>query len=203
MSVDVTIVPTGLANIASVVAAFRRLDVEPRFANDSDDIARADAVVMPGVGAFGAAMGRIDEVGWREPLAGRISAGRPTLAVCLGLQLLFEKSEESPGVHGLGAVPGAVTRLPGEVTVPQLGWNRVTPDERSRFVEPGWAYFANSYRVESVPDDWIGTTADYGGTLVSTVERGGVLACQFHPELSGEWGSALLQRWLDAAGRDS
>lgn len=201
MSADVTIVPTGLANLASVVAALRRLDVETRLATSPEDIIGAGAVVMPGVGAFGAAVERIDAAGWREPLAARVLAGRATLAICLGMQLLFEESEENPGVAGLGVVPGAVTRLPDDVTVPQLGWNRVAVDAESRFVAPGWAYFANSYRIQSAPEGWNATTADYGGTIVSTIERGNVLACQFHPELSGEWGSALLQRWLDATQR--
>ncbi|MEN8233638.1 MAG: imidazole glycerol phosphate synthase subunit HisH [Actinomycetota bacterium] len=197
MSADVVIVPTGLANTASIVAAFRRLGAETRLAERADEISDAGAVVMPGVGAFGAAVERIDAAGWREPLTERIADGRPTLAVCLGLQLLFDESEESPGASGLGVIPGTATRLPDNVTVPQLGWNRVAVDTESRFVEPGWAYFANSYRVESVPEGWEGTTADHGGAFVSTIERGDVLACQFHPELSGTWGSDLLRRWLD------
>ena len=193
----VTVVPTGTANMASVAAAFRRLGTDLRSAESANEIRVADHLVVPGVGAFAAALGHIDEHRWRHALVDRIEAGRPTLAICVGMQLLCEKSEESPGFSGLGVVRGTVTRLPQDLTVPQLGWNRVTPDPACRFLEPGWAYFANSYRLGSVSDGWVGAKTQYGGSFVSAMERGDVLACQFHPELSGEWGSALLGRWLE------
>ncbi len=194
---EVTVVPTGTANMASVIAAFRRLGADLRPAESANDIQQADQLVVPGVGAFAAAMKHIDEHRWRRSLVDRIQAGRPTLAICVGMQLLCEKSEESPGFSGLGVVRGTVTRLPQDLTVPQLGWNRVTPESAARFLRPGWAYFANSYRLGSVPDGWVGAKTQYGGGFVSAMERGDVLACQFHPELSGEWGSDLLSRWLD------
>ena len=190
-------VPTGTANMASVAAAFRRLGTDLRSAESANEIRVADHLVVPGVGAFAAALGHIDEHRWRHALVDRIEAGRPTLAICVGMQLLCEKSEESPGLSGLGVVRGTVTRLPQDLTVPQLGWNRVTPDPACRFLEPGWTYFANSYRLGSVPDGWVGAKTQYGGSFVSAMERGDVLACQFHPELSGEWGSALLGRWIE------
>ena len=193
----VTVVPTGTANMASVAAAFRRLGTDLRSAESANEIRVADHLVVPGVGAFAAALGHIDEHRWRHALVDRIEAGRPTLAICVGMQLLCEKSEESPGFSGLGVVRGTVTRLPQDLTVPQLGWNRVTPDPACRFLEPGWAYFANSYRLGSVSDGWVGAKTQYGGSFVSAMERGDVLACQFHPELSGEWGSALLGRWIE------
>lgn len=193
----VTVVPTGTANMASVAAAFRRLGTDLRSAESANEIRVADHLVVPGVGAFAAALGHIDEHRWRHALVDRIQAGRPTLAICVGMQLLCEKSEESPGFSGLGVVRGTVTRLPQDLTVPQLGWNRVTPDSACRFLKPGWAYFANSYRLGSVSDGWVGARTQYGGSFVSAMERGDVLACQFHPELSGEWGSALLGRWLE------
>jgi imidazole glycerol phosphate synthase glutamine amidotransferase subunit len=193
----VTVVPTGTANMASVAAAFRRLGTDLRSAESANEIRVADQLVVPGVGAFAAAMGHIDEHRWRHALVDRIEAGQPTLAICVGMQLLCEKSEESPGFSGLGVVRGTVTRLPQDLTVPQLGWNRVTPDSACRFLKPGWAYFANSYRLGSVSDGWVGAKTQYGGSFVSAMERGDVLACQFHPELSGEWGSALLGRWLE------
>ena len=193
----VTVVPTGTANMASVAAAFRRLGTDLRSAESANEIRVADHLVVPGVGAFATALGHIDEHRWRHALVDRIEAGRPTLAICVGMQLLCEKSEESPGFSGLGVVRGTVTRLPQDLTVPQLGWNRVTPDPACRFLEPGWAYFANSYRLGSVSDGWVGAKTQYGGSFVSAMERGDVLACQFHPELSGEWGSALLGRWIE------
>ncbi len=196
MSGDVTVVPTGTANMASVAAAFRRLGNDLRPAETPEEIRVADQLVLPGVGAFSAAMGRIDEQEWRGSLVERVSAGRPTLAICLGMQLLCEKSEESPGVLGLGIIPETITRFPGDLLVPQLGWNLVTPDSRCRFLTPGWAYFANSYKLASVSNGWMSARTGYGGEFVSAMERGDVLACQFHPELSGEWGSDLLARWL-------
>ncbi len=199
MNTDVVIVPTGTANTASVIAAFRRLGAEPRSAGNPEEIRDTDYVVLPGVGAFGAAMERIDEEGFRETLVDRIEDGRPTLAICLGMQLLGEKSDESPSVSGLGVVPESVTRLPQDLTVPQIGWNRVIPDPRSRFLDLGWAYFANSYKLSTVPDGWVGAQTEYGGEFTSAIERGDVLACQFHPELSGSWGADLLRRWLDGA----
>lgn len=199
MKTQLVVVPTGTANTASVNAAFRRLGVEPELAGSSDEILDADLLVLPGVGAFGAAIDRIDESGLREMLVNRFEEGRPTLAICLGMQLLGEKSDESPTATGLGVIPERVDRLPRNLTVPQIGWNRVAPDPRSRFLEPGWAYFANSYKLAALPEGWIGATTDYGGDFVSSIERGDVLACQFHPELSGPWGADLLGRWLNGA----
>ena len=131
-----------------------------------------------------------------RPLVERVSAGRPTLAICLGLQLLCESSAESPDVAGLGVVPLRVTRLRDTVRVPQLGWNHVDPDPASKFLKPGHAYFANSYCLEELPAGWAGAWSEHGGPFIAALERDSVLACQFHPELSGDWGLALLRRWL-------
>jgi glutamine amidotransferase len=200
---NVTIVTTGTANLASVQAALRRLGAEVTVAQSSDDILDAGRLVLPGVGAFGAAMGRIDEREWRDALVARIEADHPTLAICLGMQLLTEGSEESPGVRGLGLVSGSVASFPATATVPQLGWNWVEPDAGARFVTPGWAYFANSYRRTDPVPGWTVAMSTHGDHFVSAMERGSVLACQFHPELSGPWGAGLLDRWLAASGRRS
>lgn len=189
------VVPTGTANTASVIAAFNRLDAEPVLAVDSRAIEEAERVVLPGVGAFAPAIDRIDHLGMRDALTSRIVDGRPTLAICLGMQLLCASSEESPDAVGLGIVSETATRFAPDLRVPQLGWNMVEP-EGPTSVEPGWAYFANSYKVPRLPEDWGGATTDYGGSFVSVMERGAILACQFHPELSGAWGSNLLRRWL-------
>jgi imidazole glycerol phosphate synthase glutamine amidotransferase subunit len=189
------VVPTGTANTASVIAAFNRLDAEPVLAVDSRAVEKAERVVLPGVGAFAPALDRIDHLEMRDALTSRIEDGRPTLAICLGMQLLCASSEESPDAVGLGIVSETVTRFAPDLRVPQLGWNMVEP-EGSTSVEPGWAYFANSYKVPRLPEDWVGATTDYGGSFVSVMERGAILACQFHPELSGAWGSNLLRRWL-------
>jgi imidazole glycerol phosphate synthase glutamine amidotransferase subunit len=196
----VTIVPTGTANTASVRAAFNRLGATVTEVGAADDVASAAALVLPGVGAFGAAISRVDDLGLRQPLQDRVEAGAPTLAICVGMQLLSGTSEESPGAQGLGVIDYPVGRFGVHLKVPQLGWNQVEPAPGSRFVESGWAYFANSFRLEHVPEGWVGATTDYGGEFVSAMERGDVLACQFHPELSGRWGAQLLARWLEKTG---
>ena len=196
---SLVVVPTGTANIASVLAGLRRLGADPSLASSVDDVDGAHRVVIPGVGSFGAAMETLDRAGLREAVRERINAGRSTLAVCVGMQLLAPVSEESDGAPGLGLVGEAVKRFPETVRVPQLGWNEVTADPSSRFLTDGWAYFANSYRFDSVAPGWTAAFSDHGGEFVAAMERGEVLACQFHPELSGEWGSLVLAKWLGRA----
>lgn len=198
---SITIVPTGTANLASVLAGLTRLGAEPSLAREPGDVQRADRAVLPGVGSFGAAMAEIDTMGMRSVLEERIRDGRPTLAVCVGMQLLAAESEESEGVQGLGVIPDRVRRFSDDVLVPQLGWNQVMSAPESRFVGDGWAYFANSFRLSDVPTGWVGATTEHGGEFVSALERGDVLACQFHPELSGSWGRGVLANWLEATGR--
>lgn len=198
MSVTVTIVRTGTANLASVAAAFARLEVATVVTENPAVAASAERLVLPGVGAFGAVARTLAERGLVDPLRRRIAAGRPTLAVCLGLQLLATASEESPGAAGLGVLPTTVHRLPAGVRVPHLGWNRVAAGADCRLLADGAAYFANSYALEEAPAGWAAAWFEHGGRRVAALERGAVLACQFHPELSGEWGAALLARWLRA-----
>lgn len=194
----VLVVRTGTANIASIVAGLERAGAAPHVTEDAAAVAAADRVVLPGVGTFGAAMARVAGDGLVGPLRERIAAGRPTLCICVGLQLLAEESEENPGVRGLAVVPGVVRRFAGErLRVPQLGWNRLTADPACRLLADGYAYFANSYRLVAAPAGWHAAAADYGGPFVAGFERGAVLACQFHPELSGAGGIGLLARWLE------
>lgn len=206
---EVVILRTGSANLASVCAAFTRLGTVPRISQDPSDAAEAALLVLPGVGAFGAAMAQLREHDLDRVIVERVRTGRPMLAICLGLQLLCESSEESPGVSGLGVVPARVTRFGGDQRVPQMGWNRIspttpsTPTSNAALLRPDWMYFANSYRVERMPDGWDGALTDYGGTFASAIERGPILACQFHPELSGAAGLALLTRWLSRASMES
>jgi imidazole glycerol phosphate synthase glutamine amidotransferase subunit len=194
------LVPTGTANTASVVAAFARLGAAVVEIQTPEEVASAPCLVLPGVGAFGAAMGQVDSLGLRHALRARVEAGRPTLAVCVGMQLLSRESEESPGALGLGVIDATVARFRGDLAVPQLGWNEVEPGPGCSLIEPGWAYFANSYRLEQVPVGWSGAITDYGGEFASALEKGHVVACQFHPELSGAWGGRFLGRWLELAG---
>ncbi|MFC1529688.1 imidazole glycerol phosphate synthase subunit HisH [Gemmatimonadota bacterium] len=194
---EVIVVRTGTANLASIEAGLLRVGARPRLSNDPDEVASADRVVLPGVGAFAAAVGELSDHDLVGVLRDRIEALRPTLAICLGMQLLGEGSEESPGIPGIGAIPAVASRFTEQVKVPQLGWNRVEPESECRYLVPGFAYFANSYRLTGSPDGWSAATTDYDGKFVSALERGPVMACQFHPELSGTWGLNLLRRWLE------
>ncbi|MGE0712354.1 MAG: imidazole glycerol phosphate synthase subunit HisF [Planctomycetota bacterium] len=196
---EVIVVPTGVANLASLLAALRRAGAAPRLARPGEDLDAAARVVLPGVGTFGAASQALRDAELVRPLRARVARGAPTLAVCVGLQVLFETSEESPGAQGLGALPGPVRRFPRSVRAPQLGWNQVHAPRGAHYLEDGAAYFANTFRVEGAPAGWRAARADHGGPFVAALERAGVLACQFHPELSGEWGEALLRRWLERA----
>jgi imidazole glycerol phosphate synthase glutamine amidotransferase subunit len=196
---EIAVLQTGSANLASVLAALRRLGAAPRVTRDPAAVERSPRLVVPGVGTLAAAMSVLAAEGLAEPLARRAAAGRSTLAICLGLQLLGTGSEESPGVAGLGAFPGVSTRFPASVRTPQLGWNSVAPDGACRLIEPGYAYFANSYRVVEPPAGAAAAYSDYGGRFVAAFERCGVVACQFHPELSGSYGLRLMERWLGAA----
>jgi imidazole glycerol phosphate synthase glutamine amidotransferase subunit len=192
---EVVVLATGVANVASVAAAWGRLGIGVRYSMDAGDVANASHLVLPGVGAFGAGMAALTEHGLVESLRERILGGRPTLAICLGLQLLFETSEETPGVSGIGVLQGAVTRFSSAVRVPQLGWNEVAAGDDS-VVPTGYAYFANSFCVRSAPAGYRVAWCDYDGRFVAACERDGVVACQFHPELSGAYGERLLKRWF-------
>lgn len=193
---EVVIIRTGTANMASVAAAFHRAGCRVRISDSADDVITAERLVLPGVGAFGAVAERIDALDLRATLVKRFDAGRPTLAICLGLQMLAADSEESPGADGLGIIPAQVTALPPGVRSPQLGWNRVTASAHCALLTDGAAYFANSYKLDAVPAGWSGALTDHGGSFVAAIERGTILACQFHPELSGAWGQGLIERWL-------
>ena len=156
----------------------------------------ADYVVLPGVGAFGAGMKALETAELVAPIRARIGSGYPTLAICLGMQLFAQTSEESMGVSGLGIIKANVTPLPETVSTPQFGWNAISSG--ARYVgESGYVYFANSFRLE--PDtvsDWSISTANYGGLMCAAIQRERVLACQFHPELSGAYGQRILASWL-------
>ncbi len=196
MSEEIVIVRTGTANLASVAAALSRLGAGSRISESPADVSGAARLVLPGVGTMAAAMGRLTELGLVEPLRERIAKGRPTLAICLGMQLMCEGSEESPDARGLGVIPGRIARFPRGLRVPQLGWNRIEAEEGACVLGSGYAYFANSYRLVDAPLGWKVARCDYGGRFIAALERGPVVACQFHPELSGEFGLGIMKRWL-------
>jgi len=199
MPEPVCVIRTGSANLASVVAGLRRVHAAPEITTDPSVVRAANRLVLPGVGAFGAAMAQLQQASLVDAIREHVRSGKPFLAICLGLQLLGPASEESRGVDGLGLVDSRVARFPEGLIVPQLGWNRVEPADGCRLLQEGYAYYANSYRMTEVPSGWQGATSQHGGPFVAAIERGAQLACQFHPELSGAWGRELLERWLAAS----
>ena len=196
---SVTVIETGLANIASVEWAFKRLGAAVTRTTDPHLVRKAERVILPGVGAFGAAAPMLHASGLAESIRERIEADRPTLAICLGFQLLAESSDESPGTPGIGCVEGRIIRIPDGPLVPQLGWNRVS-FAGSSALDDGYAYFANSYCLATAPTGWATARTHYGVSMISAIHRGSILGCQFHPELSGEWGQKLLRNWLSHEG---
>jgi imidazole glycerol phosphate synthase glutamine amidotransferase subunit len=148
------------------------------------------------VGSFGAGMQGLRNAKLVDAIAQRIDEQQPLLAVCLGLQLLCSQSEESAEVAGLGLFEQTVTRFGPNLRVPQLGWNRVRPSKDCDLLRDGYAYYANSFRLTTIPKGWRGAYSEYGEPFVAAIERGPLLACQFHPELSGAWGQSLIERWL-------
>lgn len=192
----IVITDTGSANLASVAAAFGRLGIAARVCTDAASVREAALAVLPGVGAFGPGAGRLRTLGLDEAIRARVREGRPLLAICLGMQLLCEASEEAPGARGLGVIPGRLRRFAPGVRTPQMGWNDIAPVGVPSLLRAGAMYFANSYRLERMPEGWAGAMSEHGGGFVSAVERGPLLACQFHPELSGTAGLDLIDRWL-------
>ncbi|MHC4377480.1 MAG: imidazole glycerol phosphate synthase subunit HisH [Planctomycetota bacterium] len=201
------VIDTGVGNRASVAAALGRCGAEFEFSLDPDQVAAADAVVLPGVGGFRAGMQTLVENGLDVALRERVRLGRPTLGVCLGLQLFASSSAESRGVRGLGLFDLPVEQLPAEPRLPQLGWNAVEAEDGCELLTSGWAAYANSFALLAKPSGWSAAWSRYGARFIAGLERGDVLLCQFHPELSGPWGRALLTRFLERAelartGRD-
>ena len=193
---DVVIVDSGVANLASITGAFRRIGASVAITAYPDAVRKAVRIVLPGVGAFGTGMAALRNNGLVGVIREAAAAGRPLLGVCLGMQLLCEASEEDPGTVGLGVIAGTCRRLPAGVRVPHLGWNAVTPEPGARFVMAGFAAFANSYALRESPEEWTPAWSMHGARFVAALERGPMLACQFHPELSGAYGAALLDRWF-------
>ncbi|MFH1763030.1 MAG: imidazole glycerol phosphate synthase subunit HisH, partial [Gemmatimonadota bacterium] len=194
----VVIIDSGVANLASVQSAFTALGVESLVTRDPVVVRDADRVVLPGVGRFQSGMERLRESGLDQAVLETHRTGKPLLAICLGMQMLGEGSEESPGIPGLGLFTGRFIRLPSSVRVPHLGWNGVAPDGPSALPE-GTAAFANSYVLPKGPEGWSAAWTTHGTRFVSALARGRTLACQFHPELSGDFGIGLLRSWLAGA----
>jgi imidazole glycerol-phosphate synthase len=198
----ISLLDYGAGNVRSLRNAVARLGFPLTDVRTPADILGAERLLFPGVGAFGAAMGRLRELGFVEPLREYLLADRPFLGICIGLQCLFEGSAESPGVPGLGVIPGRVERFPaGALSVPHMGWNRLRRQRESALLaglDAERFYFVHSYRARPQADnaDWLLAETDYGEPFVAAVQRGQAMAVQFHPEKSGEPGIELLRRFL-------
>lgn len=194
---SVHVIDTGCSNRASLLAALARAGYATSLTREAQQVAEAQAVVLPGVGSFGDALASLRVGGLAEALAERVTQDRPTLAICVGLQVLAQSSEESPGIGGLGLVEGRLQAFPSTVRVPQIGWNQLYRSRPSAAMHSiGEAYFVNSYRLTEAPSGWECLWSEHGGPFLAAIRRGRVLGCQFHPEISGSFGAQLLDDWL-------
>ncbi len=201
------VVDYGAGNLWSVVRALRYLGAEVRLLRSADDVGqKVEGLVLPGVGAFGWAVHQLRQQGLWDVLQNWLDAQKPFLGICLGMQLLMETSEESPGVRGLGVVRGYVQRFRAR-KVPQIGWNRVEFIQQVSPYSAGSAeyfYFVHGYYVECLELDVVAGVTEYEGVrYASVLRKGQMLAVQFHPEKSGGAGLALLRSWLEEVGNVS
>ena len=169
---------------------------------DAETILHAERVILPGVGAFGDAMRKLHTYGLVEVIRKCVSQGTPFLGICLGLQLLFESSEESPNAEGLHILDGRIVRIPSEtgLKVPHIGWNSLNFPRQGRLFkgvsEGAYVYFVHSYYWQAADESIVTATADYGVGIHASVEKDNVFACQFHPEKSSDVGMGILQNFL-------
>ena len=200
----VTLVDYGAGNVTSVERALRRLGVESQRADTPKDFQNAAALLLPGVGHFGALIRALDKRGLRAPLLAALQRDVPFLGICLGLQALYDSSDEAPELRGLQLLPGPVQALPSHVKLPHMGWNQVRVARDCRLLEgiaPGaHFYFAHSYAAMATNGDAnVAATCAHGAEFIAVLERGNLCAVQFHPEKSGAAGARLLQNFLRLA----
>jgi len=199
----VAVLDYGVGNLHSAAKALDRAGAEVRVVPTVAEAGGAAGLVVPGVGAYGACLNGLASAGGAAAVAGWLEGGRPLLGICVGMQLLFEASEEGPVSDGVGIVPGKIRRLTGDVKIPHIGWDEVTVRPGSRlFAGLGHGtrfYFVHSYAPE--PDgDAVAAVCDYGGRFAAAVEHGNLFGTQFHPEKSGQAGLALLANFVTVVG---
>ena len=190
-------------NIKSVEKALLFLGEQVCVTREREKILSADRVILPGVGSFGRAMERIRSYGLEDVIKEIVSRGTPFLGICLGLQLLFERSEECEGVAGLGILRGEIIRIPEKEggKVPQIGWNSLRYPRKGRLfegvAEESYVYFVHSYYLKAGEENIVTATAEYNTLIHTSVEKGNVFACQFHPEKSSETGLKILRNFIE------
>lgn len=199
----IAIIDYDAGNLRSVEKALEALGSRAIITRNRDEILGADRVILPGVGAFGDAMEKLHQYELVDTIRQAAASGKPFLGICLGLQLLFESSEESPGVEGLSVLPGKILRIPDYpgLKIPHMGWNSlsVTPGARLfRGIENGaYVYFVHSYYCKADDESIVAATTEYSTHIHAAVERGNVFACQFHPEKSGSVGLQILKNFIE------
>lgn len=190
-------------NIRSVEKALLALGEEVVVTRDKETILKADRVILPGVGAFGDAMEKLKKYGLVEVIHEVVAKKIPFLGICLGLQLMFESSEESVGVEGLGILKGKVTKIPDApgLKIPHIGWNSLSFPNQGRLYrgikENAYVYFVHSYYLQAEEADIVTATTEYGTLIHASVEKGNVFACQFHPEKSSDVGLTILKNFIN------
>jgi glutamine amidotransferase len=197
----IAVLDYGIGNLHSAQKALQRVGADARLTADPALVRDAAGVVLPGVGNFGRCVQALESAGLDELAIECAASGRPFLGVCVGMQMLYQGSEESPTVPGLGVLPGTIRRLPDGVKRPQMQWNIVVPTGPSGLLaglpEPVWAYFVHSFAADN--DRHAVAVCDYGGPVVAAVEDGALWATQFHPEKSGANGLRILANFVDRA----
>jgi glutamine amidotransferase len=199
----IVIIDYGAGNLRSVVNAITKLGCQPKVTSRSEDLLSARAAILPGVGAAGATMENLKMMGLVAPIRQFISEGHPFFGVCIGLQILFARTEEGGGQECLGVIPGQVRKLPAGLKIPHMGWNQVKqigsppifdgiPDETN-------FYFVHSYYAEPDDKSLVAGETDYGITICSVIARGNLVATQFHPEKSGEFGLRMYRNFIKLA----
>ncbi len=196
----ISLLDYGAGNVRSVINALEKLGETVQTINSEQDIRNADRLIFPGVGSFGSMMEILRAKNFVEPLTEYLQSGKPFFGICLGLQALFDSSEEAPDVAGLSVIPGSVKRFDVDLAVPHIGWNGVKVSQPSLLFN-GMSgdekfYFVHSYHVAPSSDEFILTATDYGYEFVSAIQKGNIIATQFHPEKSGRAGLALLENFL-------
>jgi glutamine amidotransferase len=204
----IAVLDYGIGNLRSAEKALQKVGADARLTRDPVLVGEADAIVLPGVGAFGACMDALRAVGLESVALDAVASGRPFLGICVGMQMLFDESEENPGARGLGVIPGRVRWIPAGVKRPQMQWNMLRvrrPDavlSGPEFeVDDPWVYFVHSLHGVPENDDDIVATCEYGSTLNAVFRHDNVVATQFHPEKSGSVGLALLRNFVAGAGK--
>ena len=199
----VAIIDYDAGNIRSVEKAIIALGYEAVVTRDADTILGADHVILPGVGAFGDAMGKLSDYGLTDVIHAVADRGIPFLGICLGLQLMFESREEAPGIEGLGLFKGSILRIPDkeDLKIPHIGWNSLRYPVPGRLFagipEGSYVYFVHSYYLHAQDKEIVKAVTEYGVEIHASVEKGNLFACQFHPEKSSDVGMKILQNFME------